>query len=162
MSTPMPVKPTCPCCGHKFESVSFSNTNTFGPLTTDLYRQTAGFPSLPLMVHGCDKYGYAGMLVSFKPGSTTSALDEWVKANLGTRTEGFPAGAKYENAARIAEYLGARPREAANIWLRAAWCESGNHRPGKRYRREAVLRFEAAMNSAGSAEGAGARHLSSR
>jgi len=127
------------------KSLSLSSTNTCGPLTTDLYRKAGGLPSLPLMVHGCEKCGYAGMLGSFEPGNMTPALNEWVKANLGPRTDDFPAGAQYENAARIAGYLGAQPYEVAGLWLRAGWCVGGS--AGERYRREAVARFEAAMDA---------------
>jgi hypothetical protein len=127
--------------------MSLSSTNSFGPLTTDLCRQAAGLSSLPLIVHGCKSCGYAGTESSFRPVSTVPEVYEWVKASLGPRSDGFPAGAKFENAARIAELLGTQPYEAANLWLHAGWCSSSDSPAGKRYRCEAVVRFEAAMDA---------------
>jgi len=99
------------------------------------------------MVHGCVKCGYAGTLDSFKPGSTSPAVNEWVKAHLGPRTDDFPTAAKYENEARIADFVGTQPYESAGIWLRAGWCTDNPSPDGQRFRREAVVRFEAAMDS---------------
>jgi uncharacterized protein (DUF2225 family) len=143
----MPIELTCPCCGNRFESVSLRSTNTCGPLTTDLYRQAGGFQPLPLMVHGCPKCGYAGSLGRFESGSATPELAEWVKANLSPPPDRFASGSMYENSARIAEHMGAGPYEVANIWLRGAWCEPDASSRGARYRREAAVRFEAALDA---------------
>jgi hypothetical protein len=127
--------------------MSLATTNTFGPLTTDLYRHAGGFPSLPLMIHGCPQCGYSGHAGAFDPDEVTPRLKEWVRANLKPVSGRFRAGAKYENSARIVEHEGAPPYQVANIWLRAGWCEDGQSESGVRYRREAVLRFEAAMDA---------------
>jgi hypothetical protein len=147
MTTTMPVNLKCPCCGHEFESMSFASTNTCGPLTTDLYRHAGGFPSLPLMVHGCSRCGYSGHLRGFDPEAASPELKEWVRANLKPIPDRFSAAAKYENAARIAEHRGAPPYKVADIWLRAGWCEAEESKSGIRYRHEAVLRFEAAIEA---------------
>lgn len=145
MTTPMPVTLKCPCCGHEFESMSLRSTNTAGPLTTDMYRHAGGFPSLPLMVHGCSQCGYSGGMGDFNLKKVTPAVKEWVRANLKPIPVRHSTGAKYENSARITEHEGAPPYQVASIWLRAGWCEGEQSESGVRYRAEAVVRFEAAM-----------------
>ncbi|MCX6843379.1 MAG: hypothetical protein NTX53_13980 [candidate division WOR-3 bacterium] len=76
MTTPMPVNLICPCCGTEFESMSLRSTNTCGPLTTDLYRHAGGFPSLPLLVHGCTQCGYSGHIGDFDPEQVTPSLKD--------------------------------------------------------------------------------------
>jgi uncharacterized protein (DUF2225 family) len=125
--------------------MSLRSTNTCGPLTTDLYRHAGGFPSLPLMVHGCARCGYSGYVGDFDPEQVTPALKEWVRVNLKPIPDRFSTGAKYENSARIADYQGASPFHVAQVWLKAGWSESEGSESGIRYRREAVARFEAAM-----------------
>jgi hypothetical protein len=125
--------------------MSLGSTNTCGPLTTDLYRHAGGFPSLPLMVHGCTQCGYSGHVADFDPEQVTPELKEWVRTNLKPIPDRFSTGAKYENSVRIAEYKGAPPYHVAQLWLKAGWCESEDGGAGVRYRREAVARFEAAM-----------------
>lgn len=147
MTTPMPVSLKCPCCGNEFESMSLRSTNTGGPLTTDLYRHAGGFPYLPLMVHGCTQCGYSGHMGAFDPKEATTGLKEWVRDNLKPIPDRYSTGAKYENSARIAEHKGVPSYEVANIWLRAGWCAPEPGEPGVHYRREAVSRFEAAMDA---------------
>jgi len=145
MTTPMPVNLKCPCCGNEFESMSFSSTNTFGPMTTDLYRQAAGFPSLPLMVHGCEQCGYSGDVSDFRK-ELTPELKAWVRQNL-VKPDRFDSDAQYENSARFAEHQSRPPYHVAQLWLRAGWCANTRSEAGVRYRREAVLRFEAATDA---------------
>jgi len=58
----------------------------------------------------------------------------------------MPAGTKYANLAQIAEFRGTPTLDVAKLWLKAGWCETEDGRwLGVRYRREAVARFEAAM-----------------
>jgi hypothetical protein len=126
--------------------MSLRSTNTCGPLTTDLYRKAGGFPSLPLLVHGCARCGYSGYVGDFDPEQVTPELKEWVRTNLKPMPGRFPTGAKYANSARIAEYKGVPSFHVAQLWLKAGWCETEARTwLDVRYRREAVARFEAAM-----------------
>lgn len=72
-------------------------------------------------------------------------MKEWVRQNIKPIPDRHSAGAKYENSARIAEQRGMSAYGVAQIWLRAGWCESQESESGVRFRREAVTRFEAAM-----------------
>lgn len=81
----------------------------------------------------------------FEPKEVMPALKEWVRANLKPIPDRYSSGAMYENSARIAEHRGAPPYRVANFWLKAGWCESERSESGVRYRREAVARFETAM-----------------
>ena len=146
MTRPMSVSLKCPCCGNQFKAMTLFSTNTCGPLTTDLYRHAGGFPSLPLMVHACSQCGYSGQEGDFTPEAVTSVLSEWVLQNIKPIADRHNVGARYENSARIAEQRGASAYSVAHIWLRAGWCESQGGEAGVRFRREAVTRFEAAMD----------------
>jgi hypothetical protein len=151
MTTLMPVALTCPCCGHEFESTSLGSTNTCGPLTTDLYRHAGGFPSLPLMVHGCTQCGYSGHVGDFDPEQVTPAMKEWVRANLKPIPDRFSTGAKYQMKAKAKAEATRAPAQTLTSTStsycpgQAGWCESEGSESGVRYRREAVARFEAAM-----------------
>ena len=145
MTQVMRVNLVCPCCSHEFESMAFASTNSFGPMTTELRRHASGLSPLPLTVHGCERCGYAGSRASFSPERASPELKEWVQKNLGLRLDGFPSWAKYENAARIAEFEGLPQHTVAHVWLRAAWCEAEQGKAGDRYRREALTRYEAAL-----------------
>lgn len=148
MTTLLPIRLKCPCCGEEFESVSWGSTNTFGPLTTELYRQAGGFPSMPLDVHGCGKCGYCGYKPDFAEGRVDATLRQWVKENLANPPGGqeMPPSRKYEHTARIAVQRGETAVRLGQLWLRAAWC--GDHEGQSdrlKYRREAARCFEEAL-----------------
>jgi len=146
LTRPMVLALNCPCCGNQFKATSLFSANTCGPLTTDLYRHARGLPHLPFMVHSCSQCGYSGLEGDFSSEAVTPALKEWVQQNVMPTVDHRNVGARYENSARIAEHRGASAFQVANIWLRAGWCESQGSEAGVRFRREAVTRFEAAMD----------------
>jgi uncharacterized protein len=142
----MSVSLKCPCCRNQFKAMSLFSTNTCGPLTTDLHRHAGGLSPLSLTVHACTQCGYSGHEGDFSPEAVTPALKEWVQQNIRPIPARRGASAKFENSARIAEQGGASAYSVAHIWFRAGWCESEGSEASVRFRREAVSRFEAAMD----------------
>jgi uncharacterized protein (DUF2225 family) len=60
MTTLSPLSLTCPCCEQEFQTQTLGSTNSFGPLTTDLYKMAGGMDPLPYFVHTCNQCGFSG------------------------------------------------------------------------------------------------------
>ena len=124
MTTTRKIDVTCPCCGHEFQVTQVMSTNTFGPLTTDLYQYASGFQAIEFGLDMCRSCGYAAVNMSEEkdiPDTTRQFVIEHLKTKpMGTHSQ--TTWISYEHSALIKEFEGEGPWEVACIYLSAAWC----------------------------------------
>lgn len=124
MTTLRQIVLSCPVCGNNFQSQAVVTTNTFGGKRTDFHERAAGTQPLGYLVHMCGKCGYSGGESDFRAeGEVSPLLKEHVLNELTPSVSFFITGsAKYEAAAKVAEWQGVEERNVADLLLRAAWC----------------------------------------
>ncbi len=166
MTTLQRIELQCPVCDTRFVSQSVVATNAFGGKRTDFHERAAGTQPLPYLVHMCNRCGYSGAERDFSEGVEPSAvLKEHVWNELaptlacatvqssGPHQPGEPpqvaGSAKYEAAAKVAEWQSMEPRYIADFYLRAAWCcvDEGDTEAERFFRRKAAWMFERALSS---------------
>jgi uncharacterized protein (DUF2225 family) len=151
MTTLRQIELSCPICGNSFHSQAVVSTNAFGGKRTDFHERAAGTQPLPYLVHMCDVCGYTGGERDFTNNADVSPL---VKEHILNELSPIPLGsatgsAKYEAAAKIAEWQGVEARQIADLLLRAAWCcvDEGDIEAERYFRRLAAWSFEQALSS---------------
>lgn len=165
MTTLHRIELRCPVCETRFRSKAVVATNSFGGQRTDFHKRAAGTQPLPYFVHMCSRCGYTGAARDFTEGADPSpTLKQRVWEELApslTRelrlagrnpSDDAPqvtASAKYEAAAKVAEWQSSEPRGIADLYLRAAWCcvDEGDVEAERYFRRKAAWMFEQALDS---------------
>jgi Uncharacterized protein conserved in bacteria len=149
MTTLRQIVLICPVCGNNFQSQAVVTTNAFGGKRTDFHERAAGTQPLAYLVHMCGKCGYSGGEGDFNAeGEVTPLLKEHVLNELTPSVSFFITGsAKYEAAAKVAEWQGVEERTIADLLLRAAWCcvDEGDTEAERYFRRHAAWMFERAL-----------------
>ncbi len=168
MTTLQRIELECPVCGNRFSSQAVLSTNSFGGKRTDFHERAAGTQPLPYLVHMCDRCGYSGPERDFADEADASpSLKERVWSELApilasgsgrrpgpngaasTGTFQVTGSAKYEAAAKVAEWQSMEPRYIADFYLRAAWCcvDEGDVEAERYFRRHAAWMFERALEA---------------
>lgn len=151
MTTLRQIDLSCPACGNSFQSQAVVSTNAFGGKRTDFHERAAGTQPLAYLVHMCRECGYSGTERDFTGVTDVSPLvREHVLNELAPRVPVAETGsAKYEAAAKVAEWQGIEPRQVADLLLRAAWCcvEENDVEAERYFRRLAAWSFEDALRS---------------
>jgi uncharacterized protein len=149
MTTLRQIVLSCPVCGNNFESQAVVTTNAFGGKRTDFHEQAAGTQPLAYLVHMCEECGYSGGENDFNPeGEVSPLLKEHVLNELTPSISfSITGSAKYEAAAKVAEWQGVEERSVADLLLRAAWCcvDEGDTEAERYFRRQAAWMFERAL-----------------
>lgn len=149
MTTLREIVLSCPICGNSFESQAVETTNAFGGKRTDFHECAAGTQPLAYLVHMCGECGYSGEERDFDSEEEVSPLlKEHVLNELAPRVSMSSVGsAKYEAAAKVAEWQGMDERNVADLLLRAAWCcvDEGDVEAERYFRRHAAWMFERAL-----------------
>jgi len=149
MTTLRQIILSCPVCGNSFQSQAVVTTNAFGGKRTDFHERAAGTQPLAYLVHMCGECGYSGGESDFNTeGEVSPALKEHVLNELTPSVSFFITGsAKYEAAAKVAEWQGVEERNVADLLLRAAWCcvDEGDTEAESYFRRHAAWMFERAL-----------------
>lgn len=166
MTTLQRIDLRCPVCDTRFASQAVVSTNSFGGKRTDFHERAAGTQPLPYLVHMCNRCGYSGPEREFtdeadpSPAVKAHVWNElaptlaWAGAG-GSRLrsdEGGPqvtGSAKYEAAAKVAEWQLMEPRYVGDFYLRAAWCcvDEGDVEAERYFRRHAAWTLERALAS---------------
>jgi uncharacterized protein (DUF2225 family) len=151
MTTLRQIELSCPICGNSFQSQAVVSTNAFGGKRTDFHERAAGTQPLAYLVHMCIECGYSGCERDFTGVTEVSPLvREHVLNELAPNAPSSVTGsAKYEAAAKVAEWQGVEPRQIADLLLRAAWCcvDEGDIEAERYFRRLAAWSFEQALSS---------------
>jgi uncharacterized protein len=166
MTTLQRIELQCPVCDTRFVSQSVVATNAFGGKRTDFHERAAGTQPLPYLIHMCNRCGYSGSERDFSEEVEPSAVvKEHVWAELAptvacatVQSAGsspssealhVTGSAKYEAAAKVAEWQSMEPRYVADFYLRAAWCcvDEGDTEAERFFRRKAAWMFERALAS---------------
>lgn len=149
MTTLREIILSCPVCGNSFHSQAVATTNAFGGKRTDFHELAAGTQPLAYLVHMCAGCGYSGGETDFtEEGEISPMLKEHVFNELAPRLLRSPTGsAKYEAAAKVAEWQGVDLRNIADLLLRAAWCcvDEEDVEAERYFRRQAAWMFEKAL-----------------
>ena len=165
MTTLQQIELQCPVCETRFRSQAVVSTNSFGGKRTDFHERAAGTQPLPYLVHMCQHCGYTGAERDFTDeADVTPLVREHVWTELApqvARQLAAPLGgstgpslripiagsAKYEAAAKVAEWQGLEPRHVADLLLRAAWCcvDEGDIEAERFFRRKAAWAFAEAL-----------------
>jgi len=166
MTTLQRIELQCPVCDTRFVSQSVVATNAFGGKRTDFHERAAGTQPLPYLVHMCNRCGYSGSERDFSEEVEPSAVVKehvWNElapalARAIVQSSGsddhrdmvqMTGSAKYEAAAKVAEWQSMDPRYIADFYLRAAWCcvDEGDTEAERFFRRKAAWMFERALSS---------------
>lgn len=149
MTTLREIVLSCPVCGNSFQSQAVATTNAFGGKRTDFHERAAGTQPLAYLVHMCLGCGYSGGERDFDTeGEVSPLLKEHVLNELAPSVSMSPLGsAKYEAAAKVAEWQGMDARNIADLLLRAAWCcvDEDDVEAERYFRRHAARMFERAL-----------------
>lgn len=161
MTTLQQIELQCPVCETRFRSQAVVSTNSFGGKRTDFHERAAGTQPLPYLVHMCQNCGYTGAERDFTDeADVTPIVREHVWTELAPQFAQLPpavgagrlpvtGSAKYEAAAKVAEWQNLEPRHVADLLLRAAWCcvDEGDVEAERFFRRKAAWAFAAALDS---------------
>lgn len=149
MTTLRQIELSCPISGNSFQSQAVVTTNAFGGKRTDFHERAAGTQPLAFLVHMCGECGFSGVERDFNHDAEVSPLlKEHVLNELAPWVASDATGsAKYEAAAKVAEWQGADERNIADLLLRAAWCcvDENDVEAERYFRRQAVWMFERAL-----------------
>ena len=148
MTTLRQIELCCPLCRHSFLSQAVVSTNAFGGKRTDFHECAAGTQPLAYLVHMCDKCGTQVVRRLFTSDRSHPLVREHVLNELAPRAPASASGsAKYEAAAKVAEWQGVEPRQIADLLLRAAWCcvDEDDIEAERYFRRLAARSFEEAL-----------------
>jgi uncharacterized protein (DUF2225 family) len=143
----------CPVCDNHFQSRAVEAADSPAGKRTDFHEQWPGRTPLPYMVHMCDRCGLSGTERDFTEGTEFSAVvidHVWNElAPLVAPDNSGAASEKYEAAAKVAEWREADSRQAADLWLRAAWCcvDEEDVEAERFFRLKAARRFEDALSA---------------
>lgn len=161
MTTLQQIELQCPVCETRFRSQAVVSTNSFGGKRTDFHERAAGTQPLPYLVHMCQHCGYTGAERDFTDeADVTPLVREHVWTELAPQLAqaavalGAPSrlpvsgSAKYEAAAKVAEWQNLEPRHVADLLLRAAWCcvDEGDIEAERYFRRKAAWAFASALD----------------
>jgi uncharacterized protein (DUF2225 family) len=142
----------CPVCDNHFRSRAMEAQESPAGKRTDFHEQWPGRTPLPYLVHMCDRCGLSGAERDFTEGPELSAVvidHVWNELAPRVAENSGAASEKYEAAAKVAEWREADSRQAADLWLRAAWCcvEEEDVEAERFFRLKAARRFEAALSA---------------
>ena len=141
---------SCPVCGNCFHSQAVATTNALGGKRTDFHELAAGTQPLAYLVHMCGECGYSGLERDFSDeGEVSPLLKEHVFNELAPKIPLTATGsAKYEAAAKVAEWQSVEARSVADLLLRAAWCcaDEDDVEAERFFRRHAAWMFERALS----------------
>ena len=161
MTTLQQIELQCPVCETRFRSQAVVSTNSFGGKRTDFHERAAGTQPLPYLVHMCQNCGYTGAERDFTDeADVTPLVREHVWTELAPQLAQTPVplgapsrlpvtgSAKYEAAAKVAEWQNLEPRHVADLLLRAAWCcvDEGDIEAERFFRRKAAWAFASALD----------------
>ena len=140
---------TCPVDGREFADQVVMSTNQMGQ-QTDFKPLVGGLFPFPFYVHACPSCGFAGYEDDFDR-EYPEEFKRWAKSELAPELASGPlTGAlKYILAARCALKMGKAKKDAADLFLRGAWCAQEEELAAleMRCRREAASLFEEALAS---------------
>jgi uncharacterized protein (DUF2225 family) len=149
MTTTWPESFTCPIDGEVFEEEVVVSSNRVGT-HTDFRPMVMGVFAIAHEVHACPKCGFAGYEDDFSA-EHDDDFKAWVLSELGKELATGPleGGLKHVLAARCAERRGGSAQALANLYIRGAWCASGEDTPKieARCRREATRFLAEALES---------------
>ncbi len=149
MTTLRQIVLSCPVCENTFQSQAVVTTNAYGGKRTDFHERAAGTQPLAYLIHMCGQCGYTGGESDFtSDGEISPLLKEHVLNELRPCGSCAAAGsAKYEAAAKVAEWQDGEERSIADLLLRAAWCcvDEGDVEAERYFRRNAAWMFERAL-----------------
>lgn len=149
MSTLMQETRACPLCESRFPVMSISSCGSFGA-DSDFRPRFWGLDPLENYVHACGSCGFAGTSDDFLEG-ITEGVTRKIRKFLTPRTRdlGKPQSAfyKFEFVALIYEWQDRASLDVGDGFLKASWIAraSGNREKERLYQREAVRRFEEAL-----------------
>ncbi len=150
MTTLREIVLSCPVCGNSFQSQAVATTDAFGGKRTDFHELAAGTQPLAYLVHMCVECGYSGGEKDLDTeGEVSPLLKEHVLNELTPCVSMSPLGsAKYEAAAKVADWQGMDARGIADLQLRAAWCcvDEDDVEAERYFRRHAAWMFERALS----------------
>jgi uncharacterized protein (DUF2225 family) len=152
MTTLRQIELHCPICGSSFRSQAVVSTNAFGGKRTDFHERAAGTQPLAYLIHMCGECGFSGCERDFTADSEVSPIvREQVLNRLAPPAPEaqITGSAKYESAARVAEWQGLEARHIADLLLRAAWCcvDEGDIEAERYFRRHAAWMFEKSLEN---------------
>lgn len=149
MTTLRQIELSCPICDKSFKSQAVVTTNAFGGKRTDFHERAAGTQPLAYFIHMCSGCGYSGGERDFAGDAELSPLlKEHVLSELAPNMPlAMTGSAKYEVAAKVADWQGLEERHVADLLLRAAWCcvDEEDVEAERYFRRHAVWMFERAL-----------------
>lgn len=121
MTTLCQIVLSCPVCENTFQSQAVVTTNAYGGKRTDFHGRAAGTQPLAYLVHMCSQCGYTGGESDFAAdGEISPLLKEHVLNELRPCGSSAVTGsAKYEAAAKVAEWQGGEERYIADLLIRA-------------------------------------------
>ena len=142
----------CPVCDNHFQSRAVEAADSPAGKRTDFHEQWPGRTPLAYLVHMCHRCGLSGPESDFTEGADFSAVvidHVWNELAPLVADKSGAASEKYEAAAKVAEWRGADPRHAADLWLRAAWCcvDEEDVEAERFFRLKAARGFEAALSA---------------
>lgn len=150
MTTLRQIELSCPVCGNSFNSQAVATTNALGGKHTDFHELAAGTQPLSYLVHMCGECGYSGEERNFsEEGEVSPQLKQYVFNELAPMVTLTTTGsAKYEAAAKVAEWQRVDARSIADLLLRAAWCcvDEDDIEAERYFRRHAAWKFERALS----------------
>jgi uncharacterized protein (DUF2225 family) len=152
------IELTCPVCVTSFDTIAVGACEADSAEAHEMAMgQTAG-EVLPYLVHVCRQCGFAGDIEAFGDDlEITSEVRDRVWAELAPTLAlsvripylllTAPASEKYEGAAKVAEWRGAKALTVAELWIRAARCaiDEGDLEAERYYARFAARWFAEAL-----------------
>lgn len=140
----------CPVCDNHFRSRAVEAADSPAGKRTAFHDESLGAAPIRFLVHMCDRCGFSGAEDDFTAETELSmtVIDHvWNELAPLVANNSGAASEKYEAAAKVAEWRGADPRHAADLWLCAAWCcvDEEDVEAERFFQRKAARRFEAAL-----------------
>ncbi len=139
----------CPLCEARFPVETSGSSGSYAA-DSDFRPRFWGQDPIETFVHACPECGFAGYADDFLEGLTEGVIRK-IRKFLTPRTRDLtkPNGAyfKYEFLALIYEWQDRASIEVGDSFLKASWVarSSGNREKERLYQREAVRRFEEAL-----------------
>jgi HEAT repeat protein len=119
---------TCPVCEKDFTAITIRSTNSFGGTDLDLCRHANGTEPRRYYVWTCPFCWFSAWGGEFEEGvgeetkkRILAELAPSTEVPEGSSQDAIPPWVKYELAATVAMWNGAKEDEVANLWLNAAW-----------------------------------------
>jgi uncharacterized protein (DUF2225 family) len=152
MSEYSELKLKCPCCAHEFATRLVTGFN-IGEKESDFCPRYLDGNPMPDFLHVCAECGFVGFEADYRNLAKHDKLDrvrlllqglQWKKGQQLGGAE------RFRRAALVANYIGKRSAEIADLYLQATWCSRMEGEPDdeqKQARRKAVKYFELALKA---------------